>query len=509
VNSNETPDTNAWFEWGISGRSEVYETPHRGVGSGAQLSDFSEGVYGLAPNVQYFYRLVSESSRGRDVGITTYFTTKQLSDPIDPAVIVQTKTAIGIEEKEAKLRGYVAPHEGKNVRWWFEWGAAGRLENTTPTNGWGSDSGIAETRISNLTPGTLYVYRIAAENSQGIVYGNTLSFTTHGIAPAPSETARAQSVPVPQKGSTPAGSGNGSSAPGVTYSSSPLGTSQLATNNNNNVSGFNYQFTPPTFSFASLFGGNKSATNNAPSGSSANASGAPSGSVAQNPAATEVAAAGASTPLGAFWNSLTGKKVAEVTVEKFGPKSVPAHTPIEYKVTYAYRKSSPSTAAKLKIILPSTVVYIGDNTNNELLLEEGTGPERTYVLPIGRLEAGSTRTISILGMTTADANGAFPEARARLEYDNGTGIEVASSGAASVAGAKSASVASSDSSDLSFSLLPSSFFGWVLYVVLITLAIFSARKIRAYYLARKEAILLEQEAVRREREGSSQNAVPA
>jgi hypothetical protein len=124
------------------------------------------------------------------------------------------------------------------------------------------------------------------------------------------------------------------------------------------------------------------------------------------------------------------------------------------------------------------------------LLEEGTGPERTYVLPIGRLEAGSTRTISILGMTTADANGAFPEARARLEYDNGTGIEVASSGAASVAGAKSASVASSDSSDLSFSLLPSSFFGWVLYVVLITLAIFSARKIRAYYFARNSGVLI-------------------
>lgn len=517
VNPNEVPDTYAWFEWGVSGRTAVYETTHRQTGGASTLTDFSENVYGLAPNVQYFYRQIAESSRGRDVGITTYFTTKTLTEAVDPIVIIETRTPTTVSEKSAILRGYIAPHQGQGVKWWFEYGTTNRLENATQVGGWGTDSGVAQMSVANLTPGTSYMYRIAAENTQGIVYGTIRSFTTTGTAPLPGESARAQNVASPQ-----AGDGvvrTGATTAGGSGVAAGYGA---ATASNGVIPGAAY-YPPaalnfPTFNFTSLFGGNKAATNNtvttatagAGTGSNTNSNTNTNTAAATNP--NNQAAAAATTPLGSFWNSLTGKKIAEVTIEKIGPTKAPAHTAVEYRVTYAYRRSAAATNAKLKVILPGSVVYIGDNTTNELLLEEGSGPERTYVLPVGRLESGSTRTISILGMTTSDAAGTFPDARARLEYSPSTGgVEVVSAegtAATGAAGAKSSSQAASSSS---FSIFPSSILGWMLYIAIITLIIFAIRKGRAYYAARKEEIAFEEEAQRREREARQMGngAIPA
>lgn len=501
VNPNEIPDTYAWFEWGISGRSAVYETPHQQVWGGSILNDFSATVHGLAPNVQYFYRQVAESSRGRDVGITTYFTTKTLTDPIDPVVIVQTYTPIAVYDKSATLRGYIAPHQGQSVRWWFEYGTTNRLGNTTQTSSWGSDSDVAKTNITNLTSGTVYFYRVAAENTQGVVYGSIISFTTTGIAPLPGETARTQNISSPQAGSGASGnSGVSTQAGGGGYSANygPATASGLV------IPGPAY-FPPAamnfqTFTLNSIFGSKKVATNNsvtsngdtssgAQTGVAQNGNTATNGSVSSN-SNSQLASAVATTPFGAFWNTLTGKKIAEVKIEKIGPSNTPAHTAVEYRITYTYRRSSPATNAKLKIILPGSVVYIGDNTTNELLLEDGVGGgERTYVLPIGKLESGSTRTMSILGMTTSDAGGVFPDARARLEYTPSTGgTEVVS--AEGTAAVLSAGTSSNSSS---FSFFPSTFFGWLLYILIIALIIIAVRKVRTFYIEKKAQLALEAE----------------
>lgn len=488
MNPNETSDTYVWFEWGVSGRNTVYETTHRQNGSGSVLSDYSDTLYGLAPNVQYFYRLVAESSRGRDVGQTIYFTTKPIIEPIDPIVIVQTNAATDILEQTATLNGYIAPHEGKSVKWWFEYGTTNRLENTTATRSWGSDSGVAQQSPTNLTPGTTYLFRIVAENSQGIVYGVTRAFTTLGTAPLPSETARAQAISAPSAGDGVTRSG--ASGSGVASGHGAASASGTV------IPGAAYYPTAamnfPVINFGTIFGTKKTATNSAASGT-------------VNPT-NQVATAGAATPIGTFWNTLTGKKIAEVSIEKIGPSSAPEHTPVEYRVTYAYRRTDPATGAKLKIILPGSVVYIGDNTTNELLLEEGSGPERTYVLPVGRLESGSTRTISILGMTTSDAGRTFPDARARLEYTLATGgVEVVSAEGTAAAASVSAKPTSS------FSLFPNSFFGWLLYILVITLIIFGVRKARSYYVAKKNQLAMEEESQRREHEAKQlpNDAVPA
>lgn len=502
VNSNEMPDTYAWFEWGISGRSAVYETPHRQVGAGTVLMDFNSSVHGLAPNVQYFYRQVAESSRGRDVGVTTYFTTQKIAESIDPYVIVQTNTPVNVYDNSAVLRGYIAPHEGQSVRWWFEYGTTNKLGNTTQTSNWGTDSDVAKTNITNLTSGTVYFYRIAAENTQGVVYGGVMSFTTKGIAPSLGEAARTQSLPTPQAGSGAAGSGGmGSAQAGGGGYSANYGAAS--------ASGLvipGPAYFPPAalnfqnFTFNSIFGNKKVATNNGGNSSvtesntqnsptpNGNSNQGVSGSMNTN---TQLAGAAATTPLGTFWNTLTGKKIAEVKIDKIGPNKTPAHTPVEYRITYTYRRANPATNAKLKIILPGSVVYIGDNTTNELLLEDGVGGgERTYILPVGKLEKGTTRTISILGMTTSEAENTFPSARARLEYTLSTGeVEVVSAEGSEAA----TSLGATANPSSSFSFFPSSLFGWMLYVLIITLIIVAGRKLRAYYNEKKTQLAQEAE----------------
>ncbi len=481
VNPNEVPDNYVWFEWGIAGKDQFYQTPHQNYNGGNQPYDISADIYGLAPNVQYYYRMVSENGRGKDIGQTTYFTTKQIITTVDPLIIVSTNPATAITGNAALLHAYIAPHESQGVQYWFQWGTSQKLENETPHNGWGGDSGTVQVGLSGLTSGTVYFYRIVAQNGLGLVYGSTGVFTTTGTPPPPPETIKPQNVSSAQ---TTDGVARNVTSSGVGASSGTTGSNPL-----------NYDLFAFIRPKAAATTNTQTAAAQAANTNTQNttASGNTSGAAAN----TNVAALGAANPVGSFWNNLTGKKVIEVHVEKVGPTKVPEHTPIEYRISYSYRVNTPSTNAKLKIILPASVVYIGDNTNNELLLEESpAGTERTYDLPVGRLENGSTRTLSILGITTSDAGGAFPDARARLEYtDNvGTSNVVASVSGAAVSAASSATA----STGSGWSIIPGTFFGWVLYVFIITGAIFAIRKGKAYYQKRKEEIALEEEARQRE-----------
>ncbi len=474
VNPNEMPDTYQWYEWGVVGRADVvYETRHTQMWSGTQMLDTSADLTGLAPTEQYFFRQIAENSRGKDVGQTTYFTTKALPNPIDPIIIVQTNAPDSINDTSAVLKGYISPHGNTTAKYWFQWGATSRLENETNHNGWGTDSGTVQISITALTPGTNYYYRMVGENSQGVVYGATKGFITTGITPPPPETVRSQSVTQPQ-----------AQGDGVTRKITTNG--QTATQDSS-LPGGNTSRPGDFFGLGNLFN-KKATTPTTPTTSSTNTTKTSASTQTNN--TNQLAAAGAATPLGTFWNTLTGKKSVEVTIQKIGPDKVPSHTAVEYRVTYAYRLNTLATNAKLKIILPANVVYIGDNTVNELLLEEGAGPERTYDLPIGRLENGSTRTISILGMTTGDANGTFPDARVHMEYIDAAGVlQVVGTGAATQATKETASVGAS-----SFSILPSSFFGWLLYVLIIIGIIIGLRKAKAYYLQRKQEIEAEKSA---------------
>lgn len=483
VNPNEMPDTYQWYEWGVVGRYDVvYETRHTQIWSATQMLDTSADLSGLAPSEQYFYRQIAENSRGKDVGQTTYFTTKALPNPIDPIIIVQTNAPDSINDTSAVLKGYISPHGNTSAKYWFQWGATSRLENETNHNNWGTDSGPVQVSITGLTPGTNYYYRMVGGNTQGVVYGVTKVFITTGTPPPPPEPLRDQNISQPQA------QGDGVSR--------KITTNAQAASQDSFLSGANTPRPGDLFGLGNLF--NKKQTTNTTSATKTSTS-------TQVNNTNQLAASGAATPLGTFWSALTGKKSVEVTIQKIGPDKVPSHTAVEYRIAYAYRLNTQATNAKLKIILPANVVYIGDNTVNELLLEEGAGPERTYDLPIGRLENGSTRTISILGMTTGDANGTFPDARVHMEYVDARGaLQVVGTGATTQPGKEVATVSSS-----SFSILPSSFFGWLLYVLIIVGSIIGIRKAKAYYNERKEEIEAEKAALGNDERRSLPTGQPA
>ena len=452
VNPNEMPDTYEWFEWGISGRSEVYQTSRNSLRRRSTQVATDAKVVGLAPSTQYFYRQVSENSRGKSVGVTTYFTTKPLSSPLKPIAVITTSDAVFLSDTGATLRGYVSPHGNAKTRTWFEWGTTAKTENKTPEQGSGGDSATVSSKLSGLMPGSLYYFRAVAENEQGRTYGALRVFSTRGSSSVIfSEVPRDQYVPSPATPSddptTRTVTTSGEAAPQVEEGQLPQAKNR-----------------PGNF-FGALFAPKKDVNTPTADGTD------------------HVAVVVAADPFDSLWSMLSGKKEVEVAMQKVGPENVSAHTPVEYRIAYAYRRNTPATA-RLLITLPGEVIYIGDNTNNELLIEAGTGTERTYVLPLGRVENGSTRVISILGMTTGDAKG-FPDALVRLEYtdESGTHIVGAMNGRLSGGEQNTANVASAKST-----ILPSSLFGWIIYVALVVGAVFLVRKARTEYTRRKKTL---------------------
>ncbi len=61
---------------------------------------------------------------------------------------------------------------------WFTYGTNTNFGYTTTQTSYNSGSSNYSAFVSNLSPNTTYYFRAVAQNSQGIVYGNTLSFTT-------------------------------------------------------------------------------------------------------------------------------------------------------------------------------------------------------------------------------------------------------------------------------------------------------------------------------------------
>lgn len=467
VNPSEVSDTYQWFEWGVVGGSLVYETRHERVYGGNAQVGTNATIVGLAPSTQYFFRQIAENSRGRDVGITGYVTTKLLPSVTAPLAIVATNEAVFVGEDSAMLRGYVSPHGNTETQVWFEWGVTTNLENQTPHRGFGGNSGPTEVRLERLMPGTLYYFRVVAENSAGRSHGGLRVFITRGtpvVAPT-FEAPKDQYAPTASDSSLDETSRN-------TTTTGDTGTSG---GGNGNLPVLQSTLKGPGEFFSMLFGGRKQAGGDEPNEETTDEE-------------VQLASVGASDAAGDFWGMLSGTKAVEVVVEKIGEKNGAAHTPIEYRIAYAYRRDSSATDGKLKIVLPPEVIYIGDNTNNELLIEGGKGPSRTYVLPLGKLEKGKTRSVSILGMVTAagvaGASG-LPDARVRLEYTDAKGTHVipAESGALLDEGDNTASVGG-----IKDALLPSSFFGWLAYVLSVIVAIVGIRKLKEYYATKKELL---------------------
>lgn len=183
-----------FFEWGTDPASITNTTNMQDVLSGAS---FYVPIGGLLSDTTYYYRAVAihktsaEVSRGTTLSFSTG--TKAVAPAKLPAA--ETKSAEGIADTYATLRGFADPKGTNDTERWFEWGTTQSLGNQTPRARHGSAPGDFSHALSGLSPGTTYYYRALAQNAAGNSLGTIMSLRTTGSvatptpAPAPGGTA--------------------------------------------------------------------------------------------------------------------------------------------------------------------------------------------------------------------------------------------------------------------------------------------------------------------------------
>lgn len=405
-----TADDNVyWFEWGPIGADDVssFKTYQRNIGNRSGRKEVYSNLRGLAPNTQYYFRLNAENQKGQVTGNTIYFTTKNLEDKGEAVVIAQTRNVINVREETATVYGYIAPHNS-SARYWFEFGTDSKMDMTSATRSIGRDGGEVNVDLKSLVPGTTYYYRVAGENNKGVVFGDTKSFHTKGTKPVndPKVTTQAQKVSTKKKDVEKADNG-----------------------------GF----------LSSIFGGTSKKTDDSSKTTKKTTKSSDSDSTVSGEDMT-----------GSIGNA---NKDVKVTV-----KSVMKDNTVEYKVSYKYNKKDAGSNAELQVTIPKTVAYAGDTTSDELRVQEGKNAN-IYVLPIGSIKKGDTRTITIVGILTSDAKN-IPKASAKLVFDTKSGSMYADSNMASVGGASSGT-------PLSF---PSGLITWFVVLNLIVIALILGHK---------------------------------
>lgn len=379
-----TADDNVyWFEWGPIGAEDVAPTKtfQRNIGSRSGRKEVYTNLRGLAPDTQYYFRLNAENQRGQVTGNTVYFTTKKLDDKSEAVVIAQTRNVINVREESATIYGYVAPHNS-SARYWFEFGTDTKTDMTTVTRSIGRAGGEVDTNLTNLVPGTTYYYRVASENSRGVVFGDVKSFRTKGTKPAnePKVVDQTQKVSTKKKDTEKA--------------------------ENNGI-------------FA-LFGSSKKDEDSK-----------------TNSKKTTKSSDNDSSDSSVSGEDMTGSIGNANKDVKVSVKSIKTDNTVEYKITYKYNKKDSGKNAKIEITIPNTVAYAGDTTADELRVKEGKN-SNIYILPIGSIKKGDTRTFSIVGVLTSGAK-STPKAAVKLSFDTKNGSMYADSNMASVGNAKSGS----------------------------------------------------------------------
>jgi hypothetical protein len=185
VNPNGLAAT-VYFQWGPTvgyGNTTASLT----IGSGYSVDYISQGLPGLLPNTQYYYRMVATSSAGTVTGQAVSFVTA----PLLPAAL--TGLASAVTGGSATLNGEVNPN-GYAATYYFQWGLTATYGNSTAPVAAGTNDAYspAATGISGLQPTTTYHFRVVAASQSGTSPGLDQTFTTIGPSPAVTTLAASQ-----------------------------------------------------------------------------------------------------------------------------------------------------------------------------------------------------------------------------------------------------------------------------------------------------------------------------
>ncbi len=162
-----------YFEFGTT-TSYGRKTATTSAGSGTANVHVSASLAGLAPGTAYHYRLVAANAAGTKRGADGIFTT--LAAPV-----VATGSVRSVTSTSATLTGTVDPN-GRPTTWYVDYGTSTKYgSRTAPRSaGSGTTATSVSTRVSKLTPGRLYHYRVVATSDAGTSRGADRMFSTGG-----------------------------------------------------------------------------------------------------------------------------------------------------------------------------------------------------------------------------------------------------------------------------------------------------------------------------------------
>jgi hypothetical protein len=182
VNPNASP-TEVSFEYGTS-LGYGSQTPPTAIGTSNEPHATTTEVCGLTLGTEYHFRTVAENPLGTVRGADQTFTTV-------PALSIDATSASQVTATSARLEAELNPRELPTT-FRFEFDTAPYTEGG-PAHGTGTPAAAAgagnsdvavATLVQGLAPGTVYHYRVVAENALGTVTGPDLSFTTQGSVSA-------------------------------------------------------------------------------------------------------------------------------------------------------------------------------------------------------------------------------------------------------------------------------------------------------------------------------------
>jgi hypothetical protein len=198
VNPNGFSVSECRFEYGTTTAYGKSATCTPAPGSGESPVVVSASVSGLSPSTAYHFRISATNGGGTSLGEDKSFTTQPSTSP----PTVATTAATALTRTLATLNGTVDPNATTVSDCHFEYGTTTSYGSSAPCAslpGSGTSPIAVTASLGNLSPRTIYHFRIWATNTGGTSTGSDQTFTTLTALPTPHWYKNAVKVPLGEK----------------------------------------------------------------------------------------------------------------------------------------------------------------------------------------------------------------------------------------------------------------------------------------------------------------------